>query len=710
MPREVTMRSARRLALLALLALCAVPTTTSARAGDNAAAEAQVAAPKAPAPKAPAPKAPAPKAPAPNAPAPKAGAPAEEPAQPAAPGAPAPVATPPVKGASSRAFVREIKDEASWKLYSRTLGSDTFSKYVLDLKTEEIYFFDVNLFKLHTDFVFQVIYRKPVTNEALVEFVKNYDRDKPRFILGYVTHHLKVDEWTFSFWEGDQIRASEVKRARAKLQKSFFRADKLKFRPDSPLQEQLLPALADVPAITNDKIYKAANFQGFNNGHSVGLLRFVPPDSKFDALIFKRDEIVVLQEIYPDISAVAGIISTKFSTPLSHVNLRAKTWNVPNAGIKDAVARHKALDGKVVYFEVTDIAYTLREATAEEAKAWQAAKVAVRTVKVPSADLKTKDLRPLKDMRATDSKTYGAKAANLGEIVGRKPNGVNVPAGFGVPFAYYVAHLKKNGIDKEIDTMLADARFQSDAAWRKQAVEAVQKRIREAPIDEKFLGAVWTKVKKDLKGKGVFVRSSTNAEDLEGFNGAGLYDTVPNVKDKAALGAAIRTVWASLWNFRAVEERMLFGIDHKHSYPGILVQVGVNATAAGVLISKNLYDPDDKWGYTINAKRGLGLRVVGGTTVPEQIIFDTGNYGTKIISRSDDPTMLVFDEKTGGVKEVLNENKDVILTEYRAYVLSMACRQLTQVFAWTAKYPLDVEWVFEGDTVWIVQARPFMGN
>jgi hypothetical protein len=613
-------------------------------------------------------------------------------------------------GKSSRVFVREIKDDATWVTYSRTLGSDTFGKYVLDLKTDEIYFFDVNLFKLHTDFVFQVIYRKPVTNEALVEFIKNYDANKPRFILGYVTHHLKVDEWTFSFWEGDGIKPADLKRARAKLQKSFFQGARLKFRPDSPMQEKLLPELKDIPTITNDKIYKASNYQSFNNGKSTGVLRIVPASAKFEDLVFERDQIVILQESYPDITPVSGILSTKFSTPLSHVNLRAKTWNIPNAGMKDAATKYKALDGKVVVLSVADVEYELREASEAEITAWKDAKKAARTIKVPAADLKTKDLRALKKIRAKDVKIYGAKTANLGEIAGRKPDGVNVPDGFGIPFFYYVQHLKKNGLDKEIDAMLADERWQTDAAWRKASTGAMKDKIMKAPIDKKFLDAAWGKVKKDLKGKGVFVRSSTNAEDLEGFNGAGLYDTVPNVKSKEQLGDAIRQVWGSLWNFMAVEERGLFGIDHRTCYPGILVQIGVNATAAGVLITKNLYDPDDPNSYTINAKRGLGLRVVAGTTVPEQIIFDTSNYGTKIISRSDDPTMLVFDEQTGGVKEVPNDNKDVILSEYRAYLLAMACKKLIPLFAWSSKYPLDIEWVFEGDKVWIVQARPYMAK
>lgn len=616
-------------------------------------------------------------------------------------------APPAPQAVESRVFVREIRDQATFDTYSRTLQSDQFGKYVIDLRSSEIYYFDVNIYRLHTDFVFNVIYRKPVTNEALYEFIKNYEADKPRFILGYYTHHLKVDEWTFSFWEGDAIRAKDVRRAREKLAATFFMGKKLKFRPDSPMQEKLLTELGDIPTITNDKIYKLANYQSFNNGTATGVLRVVPPEARYEDLVFSRDEIVVLQESYPDITPVSGIISTKFSTPLSHVNLRAKTWNIPNAGLKDAAKKYAKLAGKPVILEVRDVDHTLRAATADEVKAWEERKLQARTVRIPPADLGVTELRPLKKIRAADAKIYGAKTANLGEMVWSGV-GVNVPDGFGIPFSTYVAHMKANGLDKEVEAMLTDERFATDAAWRKQATEALREKIQKAPLAKKTLDALWKKVKRDLKGKGVFVRSSTNAEDLEGFNGAGLYDTVPNVKTKKALGEAVKQVWASLWNFRAVEERSLFGIDQRAVYPGVLVQIGVNATAAGVLITRNLYDPDDRNSYTINAKRGLGLRVVAGTTIPEQIIFDTSNHGTKIISRSDDPTMLVFDETTGGVKEVANDNREVILNETRALALAQAVQKIIPLYS--QRYPLDVEWVLEGDKVWLVQARPYMAK
>jgi phosphoenolpyruvate synthase/pyruvate phosphate dikinase len=215
-------------------------------------------------------------------------------------------------------------------------------------------------------------------------------------------------------------------------------------------------------------------------------------------------------------------------------------------------------------------------------------------------------------------------------------------------------------------------------------------------------------VKLKLGGKGVFVRSSTNAEDLAGFNGAGLYDTVANVVGKKAIGDAMKVVWASGWNLRAVDEREAFGIDHRQVFGAVLIQIGVNATAAGVLVTKNLWDPTDPNSYTINAKWGLGMRVVEGQRVPEQIIFDTANDGTKILSRADDPVMLRFDDQGGIVEIPVPAGAGVILTEERSKALATQVKAVIPVF--THGKPLDVEWVLEGDAFWIVQARPFVGG
>jgi hypothetical protein len=606
---------------------------------------------------------------------------------------------------SSRVFIHSVPDARTFETYSRTLGADRFGKFVIDVASNEIFYFDVNVYRLHSDFVFGEFYHRPMKDEDINEYNKNYLAEKPRFIFGYLTHHLKTDQWTYSFWEGDDITPRDIRRVRDRLGQTFFQKG-LAFRPDSPMQEKKLAELGDLPTLTNDKIYKAAPYQSFNNGVAVGKLRIVPPGAKLEDLLFDRGEIVILQESYPDIAPVAGIVSTVFSTPLSHVNLRAKEWQIPNAGLKDAGTRYQALAGQLVYLEVRDVDHVLRPATdAEVADAQRRAKLK-HHVEVPRPDARTTTLLPLDKMHVADVVRYGTKAANLGEIASAHL-GVPIPAGFGVPFVFYLEHMKRNHLDRELLAILADPRAASDAAYRKQAYDTLREHIAHAPIDPRTLDRIWAKVQKDLGGAGVFVRSSTNAEDLEGFNGAGLYDTVPNVRSKEQLGDALRQVWASLWNYHAVEERTLFGMDPRQCAVAILVQVGVNASAAGVLITKDLYDPEDVRSYTINAKRGLGLRVVGGTTVPEQVIYDTGNFGTKILSRSDDPTMLVFDDK-GGVREVPNDNKGVILTEERAKLLSDTVTQFVPLFS--RAFPLDVEWVLEGEKIWIVQSRPYVSR
>src|SRR5690242_4174578 len=58
--------------------------------------------------------------------------------------------------AEQRAWVKSIPDAATWKRYSSHLGADEFGKFIIDVKSDDIYFIDVNLFKLHADFVLGV--------------------------------------------------------------------------------------------------------------------------------------------------------------------------------------------------------------------------------------------------------------------------------------------------------------------------------------------------------------------------------------------------------------------------------------------------------------------------------------------------------------------------------------------------------------------------
>jgi hypothetical protein len=608
-----------------------------------------------------------------------------------------------------RMWTADIRDAATFDAYSKELGGERFTKFVVDLHTNAIYYFDVDIYRVHKDFVFAELYKKPRTPEAVREFDRNYRAQKPEFLLCYLVHHLASDKWTFAFWEGDKMTVDHVRRAYARMKETFYLADKVKFRPDSHRQEQLAFELATVPVLTNDELYKAADYQAFNPGTAIGTLRLVPAGADFEALTFKPDEIVILPESLPDITPVAGIISETFSTPLAHVSLRARAWGIPNIGLKNAATTYKDLVGKTVWFAATPSGHTLREATTEEFEAWQKQAAAERAVIIPKADLATTELRTLDTLRAADATAYGAKAANLGEIVHGNLSGFQVPPGFGVPIAYYDAHLRAAHLDQAIEAMLADEEFKTDPAHRKRELAELRAAIIAAPFDETLAASLATAVAGITGGdeaRGVFVRSSTNAEDLPGFNGAGLYDTVPNVKGAAALATALKTVWASVWNLRAYEEREFFKIEHRRVYGAVLVQVGVNATAAGVLITAHPTDPQEKTTFQINAKSGLGMRVVEGKKVPESLLYDFHNDGLRVLSRSDEDTMLVFDDQ-GGVREVPNPNPGKpVLTNARARLLGRSARAIVKLFP--RDRPLDIEWLFEGETLHIVQARPYV--
>ena len=608
-----------------------------------------------------------------------------------------------------RLWTSGIEDEDEFLAYSKEQGGERFTKFVVDLKTDAVYYFDVDVYRVHKDFIFGELYKKPKTKDAVRAFDKNYTSQKTDFLMCYLVHHLAADRWTMAFWEGDTATAEHVTRAYERMKATFFMGDKVAYRPDSNYQEKIAAKLKGIPVITNDKLYKSAPYQMFNGGTAIGILRVVPAGVPETELSFDPKEIVILPESLPDITPVAGIISETFSTPLAHVSLRARAWGIPNVGLKEASKTYAALVGKTVFFDAKEAGHVLREASADEIAAWEKQAAKTREVILPAANLDATEMKTLDQLRAADVTAYGAKAANLGEIVHGKLTGFSVPPGFGVPIHWYDAHLRAAGLDQKVVAMLADERFRKDPAYRKKTLDQLRAEIIAAPLDPVFVEKVGVALAALTGGDdavGVFVRSSTNAEDLPGFSGAGLYDTVPNAKGAAQVGEAIKKVWASVWNLRAYEEREHYKVDHTRVFGAVLVQIGVNATAAGVLVTVHPTDPSEKTVYTINAKSGLGLRVVEGKKVPESLLYDYYNHGLRVLSRSDEDTMLVFDGK-GGVREVPNPQKGKpILTNARAIALGSAARRITQLFP--PDRPLDIEWLFEGDTLHIVQARPYV--
>jgi hypothetical protein len=147
---------------------------------------------------------------------------------------------------------------------------------------------------------------------------------------------------------------------------------------------------------------------------------------------------------------------------------------------------------------------------------------------------------------------------------------------------------------------------------------SIRSGIHGAPIDKELLKATMDMIKSNGVDK-IILRSSTNAEDIYGFSGAGLYTSVPlSVAeiDDQKLEHAMKTVWASVWLPRAYLERVRFRIDSVKVAMSILVQPYYDShsiAANGVAITANpLQRP--KYGVFVTTFAGGEHRATDGVT------------------------------------------------------------------------------------------------
>ncbi|MHA2174451.1 MAG: PEP/pyruvate-binding domain-containing protein [Candidatus Hodarchaeales archaeon] len=199
------------------------------------------------------------------------------------------------------------------------------------------------------------------------------------------------------------------------------------------------------------------------------------------------------------------------------------------------------------------------------------------------------------------------------------------------------------------------------------------------------------------------IRSSSPEEDLEGASFAGIYETVLGVTD-TGLEEAIKTCFASALDERVVAYKQQHGYDPHDPKIAVIVQKQIVSEVSGVAFSlnpvTNCYDD-----CVINANFGLGETVVDGTVTPDQFVVD--KIKNKIV------------EKVAGKKDVSHHVKADGGTETRTPISpSSLCLTDDQVLAITdltsrieAEYgkPMDIEWAYEADQLYLLQARPITG-
>ena len=570
--------------------------------------------------------------------------------------------------------------------------------FVIDRKdNNKIYYVNKKRYSFHKDFINGTY----LSLESGKEFFdNNYLKPNRRFILGTVAYQTPIKRWTFEFWEGDLIPADQIQLAAEIINKTFFAP--VAFKPNSLRQEEASRTLAGVELVLQSDISKEQAYQALNVARGLGRIHII---NKLDEHVeIGFNEILVLDEVPVQLPPIAGIITSQPSTPLSHINLLAKGWGIPNAYIKNAKELLKQYDGWWVDFQTNRDNYTIKRADLNQLREYQRRLKERLDVITPKFDLSETRLLSLSQQRKSSSIAFGGKSANLGEVIHAKLPGIIVPSGFTLPFYYYDEFIKRNKIDDEIYSLLNDQKFVHDPAYRRDRLTALRERIQKADFDPELRKEVLELVKREYEGKGLFIRSSSNSEDLPKFSGAGLYTTVPNVRGENEIIEAIKTVWASLWNFEAYEFRERANVDHSKIFMAVLLQEGINSESSGVMISTDPFDKENSGSIYISAKRGLGIKVVEGQRIAEQIIFRPRTNAVQVLTRSAEDSLLTFDEN-GGVKEVPITGDRVVLTDEVIRRLVRAATEIKHVFD---SRDQDIEWAYMKGQIYIVQSRPFI--
>ena len=608
-----------------------------------------------------------------------------------------------INGQSGPKSFPAIASQAEFDILAVTYDANTpyalpHVMFVIDRKdNNKIYYVNKKRYSFHKDFVNGTYLSLERGREF---FENNYIKPNRRFILGTLAYQTPVKRWTFEFWEGDLIPAEQIQLAYDVINKTFFTT--VAFKPNSLRQDEATASLAGMQRILQSDIAKEQAYQALNVAKGLGRIHII---AKLDDHVeIGSNEILVLDEVPVNLPPVAGIITSQPSTPLSHINLLAKGWGIPNAYIKNAKELLMQYDGWWVSFETLRENYTIKRADMNQLREYQRRQAQRLDVMKPRFNLSETRLLSLAQQRSRSSLAFGGKSANLGEVLNARLPGIIVPNGFTVPFHYYDEFVKRNKLDDVIFGLLNDQKFVHDPAYRRGKLVQLRQTIEAAEFDPKLKQTVLQKVAREYAGKGLFVRSSSNSEDLPNFSGAGLYTTVPNVRGDEQLIDAIRKVWASLWNFEAYEARERAGVDHSKIFMAVLLQEGINSESSGVIISTDPFDTDNKDAIYISAKRGLGIKVVEGQRIAEQVLFRPRTNAVQVLTRSAEDSLLTFDEK-GGVKEVPITGDRVVLTDEVIRRLVKATRDIKRVFG---DRDQDIEWAYMKGQIYIVQSRPFI--
>ncbi len=323
----------------------------------------------------------------------------------------------------------------------------------------------------------------------------------------------------------------------------------------------------------------------------------------------------------------------------------------------------------------------------------------------------------LAQLSSDDLPDVGGKNASLGEMIQNLSSvGVSVPGGFATTSNAFQMFLHENNLKNEIDKRLSNLDVDDISALSKCGDEIRNLMIKAnlPEVLEQDIRASYKSLESNIcPNAAVAVRSSATAEDLPEASFAGQQESYLNVCGIDEVLIAVKKVFASLYNNRAIAYRVHKGFEHDD----VSLSAGVQQMVRSDLASSGvMFTLDTESGYRgvvlITASYGLGETIVQGQVNPDEFyVSKTAIKKSKpaIISRTLGSKLekMVFKDEQSGV-DTLNVDADkqnkFCISDEEVEALAQMALKIEQHY----KRPMDIEWAKDGTDgkLYIVQARP----
>jgi pyruvate,water dikinase len=296
--------------------------------------------------------------------------------------------------------------------------------------------------------------------------------------------------------------------------------------------------------------------------------------------------------------------------------------------------------------------------------------------------------------KALDPKLVGGKGANLGRLLGA---GIPVPPGFAITTQAFSEHVQAESIRGVIDYSIAAIEKGANVEELELIANETRRVMRDVGMGSEF-AAQLTRSYRTLRAQFVAVRSSATVEDGTTAAWAGQLESYLYIDNEEALYDAVLDCWASLYTPRALSYRLSQGLLKKPVSVAVIVQLMVVAEKSGVAFTVDPIsnDPDIT---VVEAVWGDCEQLVSGAVTPDSYRFSKKTDLLTDIEIASQPICQLKGQQFDMPPNRIDQRK---LDDGELLQLSRLSDRIAEYFG----RPQDIEWVYDGRTFFIVQARP----